>query len=1209
MMCGMSRGGIMKKGAADRTGSHGGMKAVLITVISVAANFTLRRFCTTLSLPFWFDTLGVLIEAYALGPVCGAIVGFTSNAMISFTNPVTLVYGAINAFIGITAGIHARRGGFRTYFSSVSYGAFLALLTSVLFTIPNQIFHQGSTDNIWGDAVAAFFSELGLLPFFSSLIGEAYLEFADKMLTVAVFRLLLSLYRNVRQHVRKRPLLFLALPFTAVLAAASAVLLPAPISVRAAEYRSSVDPDSCRQKVYNASNGLVAGHATAVSSSHDGSLWIGTYAGLYRFDGIAFEAQDISQIRSVNCLYTDDDGRLWVGTNDSGIVLLVDRGVESFADTGSGLCADSVRSIVQASDGTYYIGTSDYMERVELSDGIHVIGELTGVTFAKSLAADEDGNVAAVSEDGALFLIRDGAVCDERTGAEEDLEQSGESIAYSAVFFDRQGKLLAGTDDGVILTYEVLDGSLHLQEAAGLGTEASINDIGVLNDGTILVMTDQGLFRRREGSYAFDLMDTGTFTHSLQRMTVDYQGNIWIASTRDGLLKLSDSAFQELFGRCGISDQLVNACFRWQGQLYVGCDDGLVILDEAENKSITNGLTEFLDGTRVRYFAQDGDGRLYIATYGQGVIVCAEDGRWTRVSGVLGPGSRVRTLLAEEDGTVVASGENGISFLQGGKPVSLIPYGGDLGNAAALCFMETEEGVLAGTDGNGLFLLQNDRIVHHYSKQNGLSSDVILKIVPVAGQDAWFLVTSNSLALLRDGTIRIIDSFPYSNNYDILDGGDGRLYVMSSAGIYITTQQALLNDRAGDAFLVGPSNGFDYSLTVNSQNMTGDGTLYLCTGEDIVQASTGRLQDEGRSIRLQVRNLHVGDRTVPAEDGVTPVLPRNLEQLTIEAEAVNFSDYTPNLRYRLDGYEALWHSTDAADLREVVYNALPAGSYTFRLQMVNRNSGNVQEETTYSFRVEEPLQDTMLFKVYLIGLAIVFACWVGWYVTRLRMQRKEREAQREVEKANERVAMGNKAIISIARALYAKDQRTGQHSYNVAYYTARLGKAYGLSEKECRNLWKAALMHDIGKIAIPDAILNKPGRLTDEEYAIMKTHTTIGAEILSGFTLIEHVSEGARYHHERYDGRGYPDGIAGKDIPLYGRLIAVADAYDAMTANRIYREKQTVAFARDQIVKGRGTQFDPEMADLFLKLIDEGEVDPEKVAKMYENRDPEQDIV
>ena len=198
--------------------------------------------------------------------------------------------------------------------------------------------------------------------------------------------------------------------------------------------------------------------------------------------------------------------------------------------------------------------------------------------------------------------------------------------------------------------------------------------------------------------------------------------------------------------------------------------------------------------------------------------------------------------------------------------------------------------------------------------------------------------------------------------------------------------------------------------------------------------------------------------------------------------------------------------------------------------------------------------------------------------------------------------MGNETILAIARTVDAKDLLTSKHSQRVSEYSVLIAKRFGFSEEEQENLRKAALLHDIGKIGIPDSILNKPDRLTDEEYAIMKTHVTNGAEILKDFTLIDHVVEGARYHHERYDGKGYPDGLKGRDIPLYGRIIAVADAFDAMTANRVYRKRLPFADVLNELRNGRGTQFDPELLDDFLNAIESGEID---VESLYAEPKPE----
>jgi len=179
------------------------------------------------------------------------------------------------------------------------------------------------------------------------------------------------------------------------------------------------------------------------------------------------------------------------------------------------------------------------------------------------------------------------------------------------------------------------------------------------------------------------------------------------------------------------------------------------------------------------------------------------------------------------------------------------------------------------------------------------------------------------------------------------------------------------------------------------------------------------------------------------------------------------------------------------------------------------------------------------------------------------------------------------SIMAIASTIDAKDNYTKGHSDRVAEYACRIGARMGLDEKDLEQLHTLGLLHDIGKIGIPDNVLLKNDRLDDKEYAIMKSHTVVGSKILSSIKSIPNIAEGAKYHHERYDGKGYPDGIKGEEIPLAARIISVADAYDAMTSNRVYRKHLSDDIVYEEIVKGRGTQFDPDIADVMLKLLDE----------------------
>ena len=187
--------------------------------------------------------------------------------------------------------------------------------------------------------------------------------------------------------------------------------------------------------------------------------------------------------------------------------------------------------------------------------------------------------------------------------------------------------------------------------------------------------------------------------------------------------------------------------------------------------------------------------------------------------------------------------------------------------------------------------------------------------------------------------------------------------------------------------------------------------------------------------------------------------------------------------------------------------------------------------------------------------------------------------------------LGVHAVEAIASAIDAKDAYTKGHSDRVAQYAREIGKRHGYSGSQQDEIHMLGLLHDVGKIGIPDAVINKPGKLNDEEFEMIKDHPTIGAKILSKTPELAKLAMGARYHHERYDGTGYPEGLVGNEIPEEARIIAVADAYDAMTSRRSYRDALPIDVVKKEIEKGKGTQFDPVFADIMLDMIDDDERD------------------
>ncbi len=201
---------------------------------------------------------------------------------------------------------------------------------------------------------------------------------------------------------------------------------------------------------------------------------------------------------------------------------------------------------------------------------------------------------------------------------------------------------------------------------------------------------------------------------------------------------------------------------------------------------------------------------------------------------------------------------------------------------------------------------------------------------------------------------------------------------------------------------------------------------------------------------------------------------------------------------------------------------------------------------------------------------------------------KNINATTEAVKAKDEVkTLSVEVMEALAHTIDAKDEYTKGHSVRVAKYSRMLAEKLGLSAEECENVYYMGLLHDIGKIGVPNAIINSTSKLTDEEYAIIKTHPGLGYDILQEIKSRPDLSIGARWHHERYDGKGYPDGKSGTDIPYLARIIAVADSYDAMTSNRSYRKYLSQDVVRSEIEKNFGKQFDEEVAKCMLSIMDE----------------------
>ena len=261
---------------------------------------------------------------------------------------------------------------------------------------------------------------------------------------------------------------------------------------------------------------------------------------------------------------------------------------------------------------------------------------------------------------------------------------------------------------------------------------------------------------------------------------------------------------------------------------------------------------------------------------------------------------------------------------------------------------------------------------------------------------------------------------------------------------------------------------------------------------------------------------------------------------------------------------------------------------------------NLVAAITFSIALPSLMSIVQIFfyGVSLTNMTMVFMVIVFFIYALIAMndsvaQAKNREIESFKEAQRKERIMFEQAAEALANAIDAKDRYTRGHSARVAMYSRLIAEKAGLPEDACEKVYFEALLHDVGKIGVHDDILNKEGRLTDEEFRQIKLHPVFGSQILSSIQQSPYLSLGAHYHHERYDGTGYPDGLAGEAIPESARIISVADAYDAMTSSRSYRSPISPEKVRQELTEGIGKQFDPKFAGIMLDLISSGELHTE----------------
>ncbi len=448
-------------------------------------------------------------------------------------------------------------------------------------------------------------------------------------------------------------------------------------------------------------------------------------------------------------------------------------------------------------------------------------------------------------------------------------------------------------------------------------------------------------------------------------------------------------------------------------------------------------------------------------------------------------------------------------------------------------------------------------------------STAIICVITFAILATYYCSVKNESNIIKEASLSsgAFDGTKYSlSDFDVKIGPRG-----GDSGAWL--KDPILDEEGTE--LHGPSVGIIYEIVINNTcdaiitDWTAD--VYIPEFMWINNAWNGKLefhQTYGDEEQVQLIDLREY-QSVEIEldyyiDHTGPMIPLNENDKFI---------------YRPSKADNEYPLVPASDTEEV--NSSTIVGFIIYVPDKGLDYASVFDNVVFSYHLSRNAWSDPLF----ITLVALDCLWlvliIGLIMSHIRVRKLVKQQKRDAQ-------IIEQSIKTFINFIEAKDPNTKGHSERVAEIAYALANEIGYSSKECDNIRCIALMHDCGKIAIPVNILQKPSKLTDEEYEVIKHHTTIGGDMLRDFSSIKNMNLGALYHHERYDGKGYPKGLKGEEIPLIARIICVADSLDAMNSNRCYRPKLTKEVIIEELEKNKGKQFDPEIVEHILKLIRQG---------------------
>ena len=964
--------------------------------------------------------------------------------------------------------------------------------------------------------------------------------------------------------------------------------------------------------------------AEAICQTQDGYVWIAQFSGLTRYDSNEFvtfknfeyEGQEYAVI-NVKALAAKGN-TLYVATSEN-VYVYKEFHFEPLV-LRAGIITDMT---LDDRNDLLYISTKD-------SGGI--IYDIAGGT--KSFIPGTEGKTV---RDIALDIGRDNYFYQVDEGV---YDKSGNEILLNSrllEIYSHDSILYMAEDSGIIHRYDMEKGTA----LDGLTVPDQVNKMLYSEDDQILFVACE-----KDGIYYIDFSeDEPVFNlageleskSQLVDLMIDYEGNLWVAShyigtsgvsiiTRNALSEMlyDDPVWQSLNPPPAF-DRNIYAIERYGDILYIIAATRIYRYDLNHNMILPDNvimqtIDAYADAKTQEGKAQDSNfsfvyapkdvevfrDKIYFAVYGIGLVEYDPASENVVIYDSAYISSHTDKLVDDPDlelTNTIRSMRSFDDYLALGYTRGIMRFDGTLFSVMnigsnVLYINKTKDGQILYDRTQGLYVVDDDFT----------TATEIPTQKDITGNRLKFLVDGNYLYYtLNSRFFRMNIENGYGESEEITipyvkgsiveldkikcrdsEGNPTYKYVIGSqTQLYIT--DSLDGERLDDYETYDATNGLQ-PIIANTSGYYDESEekYYLQSTNGIYIYDFNLTRDVPTAVRIAVSSVSVDGTDYYGEN---IHLGKDVSRVAFNLSILGFR---PNkghtVYYKMDGVDEDYIVSSEAN-KNASYTNLRGGSYDFHVY-VKDEYGQTSNSVLVHLEKEKQIYEKWWFWAVLAVLASGMVFCIAYMFVRIKTKQA---LKRQLEYKN----ITLESIQAIARTIDAKDEYTNGHSIRVGFYSKIIAENLGMSSDEVDNIYYIALLHDIGKIAIPDVILNKPGRLDDREFGIMKTHTIRGAEILKGISTIPQIIEGAKSHHERYDGRGYPDGLSGESIPFVARIICCADCFDAMATKRVYKEPYSLEVITSEFERCAGTQFDPQIARVVIDMIATGRLKPYSAENTY----------